>query len=432
MLSVIGFAIIIIMLYLLLSNKTLPINCFIILPIVGALIAGFSIAELSDFIKKGVGTTWATAVLFIFSVLYFGIMNDVGLFDKLVEKLIKIAGKNVVAIMLATSLIGMVAHINGAGAATYLITIPAMLPIYKKMHLRPTVLLLLIGASCGVLNLVPWGGPTIRAATAVNMDATQLWMSLIPMQVAGMLLSLCLALLFGHIESKRLAAEGISLDHIFLENQEATNKDADLKRPRLLPYNILLTAAVIVMLVVNWIPSYATFMIGTVCALTVNYPQVKLQQERILAHAPSAMLMSAILLGAGVFLGVFVNSGMIEAMAVSLIQILPGGLQKYLHYIVGAFAAPIGMVVGPDPYYYGIMPIVGEIVGKFGVPMDAVARTMLIGENIAFSVSPVVPSTFLAIGLSGVELRDHIKFSFKWLWGISVIMLAVGAFLGVI
>lgn len=163
MLALVGFLIIIVMMLLIFRSKALPAFCFAVLPIIGALICGFSLADISDFIGKGVGSTWQTAILFIFSVTYFGIMNDAGLFDKLVDGLVKKAGKNITLILIFTSIIAMIGHIDGAAATTYLITIPTMLPIYKKMHIRPTVLLLLCGSATGIMNLVPWGGPTIRA-----------------------------------------------------------------------------------------------------------------------------------------------------------------------------------------------------------------------------------------------------------------------------
>ena len=123
---------------------------------------------------------------------------------------------------------------------------------------------------------------------------------------------------------------------------------------------------------------------------------------------------------------------MIEAMASVLIQIVPGFLQPYLHIIVGALGAPIGMAMGPDPYYYGIMPLIGEVVAPYGVSLEQVGYAMLIGENAALAASPCVPATFLAIGLAGVELKVHIKFSFLWLWGISLLMLVFAVFTGIV
>ncbi len=431
MLALVGFLIIIVMMLLIFRSKALPAFCFAVLPIIGALICGFSLADISEFIGKGVGSTWQTAILFIFSVTYFGIMNDAGLFDKLVDGLVKKAGKNITLILIFTSIIAMIGHIDGAAATTYLITIPTMLPIYKKMHIRPTVLLLLCGAATGIMNLVPWGGPTIRAATTANVDATELWIKMIPMQIFGLVSLIGIAIYLGVVETKRLAKLGLVAAETE-ETDEEKSVDLSLKRPKLLWFNLIFTIVLIIALVQKWLPTYAVFMVGTIIVLAVNYPDPQLQQKRIQAHAPSSIMLTVTLLCAGIFLGVMTQTGMVLEMSKVLISALPVGLQRYLHYIVGALGAPLGMVLGPDPYYYGIMPIIGQIVEPFGVTLDTVGRAMLIGENVGLSVSPVVPPTFLAIGLAGVDLKEHIKFSFLPLWALSVVMMLFAIIVGII
>ncbi|WP_276951279.1 SLC13 family permease [Enterocloster lavalensis] len=314
MLALVGFLIIIVMMLLIFRSKALPAFCFAVLPIIGALICGFSLADISDFIGKGVGSTWQTAILFIFSVTYFGIMNDAGLFDKLVDGLVKKAGKNITLILIFTSIIAMIGHIDGAAATTYLITIPTMLPIYKKMHIRPTVLLLLCGAATGIMNLVPWGGPTIRAATTANVDATELWIKMIPMQIFGLVSLIGIAIYLGVVETKRLAKLGLVAAETE-ETDEEKSVDLSLKRPKLLWFNLIFTIVLIIALVQKWLPTYAVFMVGTIIVLAVNYPDPQLQQKRIQAHAPSSIMLTVTLLCAGIFLGVMTQTGMVLEMS---------------------------------------------------------------------------------------------------------------------
>lgn len=430
--ALVGYAIIIIMMYLILSNKALPAFCFAVLPVLGALIAGFSPAEVLEFVQTGVGTTWKTAVLFVFSVEYFGLMNDTGLFDGMVAFLVKKAGKNITLICIVTALIACVGHLDGATASTYLISIPVMLPIYKKLHLRPTVMLCIIGLATGIMNLVPWGGPTARAATAIGGDATELWVSMIPMQATALVFALLMAVYFSRIEIKRLQKEGINLDDISLEITETSEENNELKRPKLFAFNLILTVLVIALLVEGTIPTYMVFMFGLMIALAVNYPDMKTQNKRMMAHAPNCIGLTVTLLCAGVFLGIFANSGIIASMAQVLIDLLPTFLRQYLHIIAGVLGAPIGMIMGPDPYYYGVMPLIIQTVEPLGISAEAVARAMLIGENVALSVSPCVPTTFLAIGMAELELKDHIAFSFKYMWGVSILMLIFAIVTGIV
>ena len=430
--ALVGYISLTLMMILILRGKLSPAFCFTIIPVIAAIICGFGFEEIISFIDKGMGTIWKTALLFVFSVSYFGIMNDVGLFDPMVKALVKMAGHNVVLVMVATSLIAVVGHMDGAAASTYLITIPVMLPIYKKLGISPLKLLLLVGLSTGIMNLVPWGGPTIRAATAIEMDPNQLWVSMIPMQIAGLVIAVVAAVLLGLQEKKRIEKEGLVLDGEDVQAAEENEEERLLKRPKLMPVNLVLTALVIFFLVKGGITPFIIFLFGTMIALAVNYPDMKQQVSLMQKYSNSYSNLVVTIVAAGIFLGVFANSGIITNMAQVLISLLPHGLLKYLHIIMGVLGAPMGMVMGPDPYYYAVMPLVIETVSQFGVLPEQVAHAMLIGENVALSVSPCVAVNFLALGLAGCELKDHIKANFKWEWLVSVLMLVIGIVIGIV
>ena len=129
MLGLIGFLTMAIIILLLLRSKTIPAIAFVAVPTVMALIAGFSVGEIGGFVKKGVASTSSMAALFIFSITFFGIMTDAGMFDRIIDALVGRAGNNVVAITVLTAVIACIGHLDGSGASTFLITIPAMLPI---------------------------------------------------------------------------------------------------------------------------------------------------------------------------------------------------------------------------------------------------------------------------------------------------------------
>lgn len=432
-LSILGFLMVVIIVTLLLKGKMSPIVVLIVVPAIAALLAGFGFIEVGEFIKTGVTTTQNNAVLFIFSVIFFGVMSDVGLFDIIVDGLVKKAGNNVIAITVATAVIAIIAHLDGATATTVLITIPAMYPIYKKMNIRPQVLLLIVASGMGVMNLLPWGGPTARAATVLGMEANTLWMELIPIQFIGVFTTIGLAIILGIAEKKRGAGiiDGQAA-YVEVAAADDSKKSDELKRPKLLWVNGLLTVGLITLLVMDIIPSYVVFMLALSLALIVNFPSLKSQDARIKAHAPSALIISATMLAAGAMVGIISETGMLEAMAGSIINIIPDFLGQYIHIIFGIIALPLGMVIGTDAYFYGIMPLVMSVGAQYGVPELNTALTMIIGKNVGLMISPLVPATFLSIGLVGVELKDHIKFSFKWLYIISGIMLVGGLVFGVI
>lgn len=433
LMAIVGFLILAAVMFFVLKGYTVPSIAFVVFPLIGALVTGFGIKEIGDFVTKGLNTTWKTAVLFIFSIIFFGVMSDVGLFDKPVNWITKKASHSIVGTYLAAAIIAVIGHLDGASVTTYIITLTAMLPIFKKLKLNVLNLLLVMGLATGVMNLVPWGGPTIRAATALGIDANILWHHLIPIQIVGLVITLGVAAFLGVMEQKKLAVAGGAISMAGIQAEvEQEEKENPFRKPKLDVINWILVIGVIGTLVVNILPSFFVFMVGSIIALWVNFPSVKIQNERVQSYAPGIIGLTTTLLAAGVFLGVLSNSGMIEAMAKTLINIVPDGMKQYLHYIVGALGAPIGMTMGPDPYYYGVMPLIVEVVKPLAITGEQVANAMLMGENVALSVSPCVPTTFLLVGMAGVELKDHIRHSFVPMWVVSIVMMIAGAILGII
>lgn len=436
LLALLGFATIIAIIVLLLRNVTVPALAFIGVSTVTTLIliasGAFTVEEMGGFIKAGVADVHGTAALFIFSVLFFGIMTDVGMFDRVINALMKKVGSNVVGVALMTCVIAMIGHLDGGGASTFLITIPAMLPVYKRLHMRRTTLLLICVTAMGVMNLMPWGGPTMRAASVLNMEANDLWRQLMPMQAVGILIAVATAVFWGFLEKKNIAATGGETMEGAAVTEEAAETDTDLARPRFFLFNILLTLVVIICLVFLPVPSYYIFMVGCVLALFVNYPGAKLQNRIIKSHSGPALMMASTILAAGVFLGVLEQSGIMDHMANVLASFIPTPMGRFLPLIIGALSVPLTLLFCTDSYFYGLLPVLISIGDAFGVNPVHTAIAMVVCRNCATFISPVVPATFLGVGLAGVEIKDHIKHSFFWIWGVSLLCLLSGLLFGVI
>lgn len=430
MVAVVGFAMIICIVALLLKGKMSPIVVLTVIPAVAALILGHGPVEIADFIKEGVKTTTNNGILFIFSVIYFGVMSDTGMFDVIVNFLVKKAGNNVIAVTVATAIIATIAHLDGTTATTVLITIPALYPVYKAMKIDAKILLCLTGACMGVMNLLPWGGPVARAATVLSMDANDLWHILIPIQIVGLIFNIVVAVLLGMLAIKQGAGAGKG--EKVEQDQKAKDEEIALRRPKLLLFNLALTIALIAVLSAGLVTSYVAFMIALSLALAVNYPDLKTQDKLVKKHAPAALIISATLFSAGAMVGIFDGTGMLTEMANAIMSIIPGFLGQFIHIIFGILALPLGLCIGTDAYFYGIMPLVMQVGETYGVASLSTALTMVIGKNLALMVSPLVPATYLAIGLTDVELKDHMKFSIPIYWGISIVMLVIGVIFGIV
>lgn len=436
MLAFIGILMVIVIIYCLMQSKATPSVVFILVPIIAAFLAGFSFDQISGFIKSGVTTTWSIAVLFIFSIVYFGVMSDAGMFDPLVNYLTEKAGANVIMVTVATALIATISHLDGALATTLLITVPAMLPIYKKLNIRPVVLLVIIGAAMSIMNLLPWGGPVARTAAITKMDVNLLWQSLIPLQIVGLIIVVGFAAVMGIMEKRRGAGlkAGATLEDGSegVKVEEIDPKVLALKRPKLVWFNILLTIGVIALLCLTKVPLYGAFMIGLALALLVNYPKASDQAARIKAHAAEALSVPAILLASGIFLGVLSGTKMLTAMAAAIINVIPAFVGPYLHIVLGIFSVPIGMLLGTDSFFFGLVPLAIGVGTQYGIEPTNMAKAMLIGKNFGVLVTPHAATTYLAIGLAGIDIKELLRFCTPLLWLVGIISLACAVVMGIV
>ena len=437
-LALLGFATVIAVIVLLLRNVTVPALAFVSVSTITAAIlvatGAFTLDEMADFIKEGVKGVHGTAILFIFSVLFFGVMTDAGMFDKIIGALMKKVGNNVIGVTLMTCLIAIIGHLDGGGASTFLITIPAMLPVYKRLHMRRETLLLICVTSMGVMNLLPWGGPTMRAASVLGVESNDLWSQIVPMQVVGLILAVGTAIFWGFQEKKRIAKLGDAAveDASKYDDSDSEEKNNELARPKNFIFNVILTLAVIIVLVLDIFPSYYVFMVGCALGILVNYRGKKLQNSIIKSHAASGLTMASTIMCAGVFLGVLSKSGIMEKMAIMMASVIPAPMGKFLPVIIGILSVPLALLFDTDSYFYGLLPVLISVGNQFGVNPAHIAIAMVVCRNCATFISPVAPATYLGIGLAGVEIKDHIKYCFGWQWGVSLICLVAGLILGVI
>ena len=437
-LALLGFATVIAVIVLLLRNVTVPALAFVSVSTITAAIlvatGAFTLDEMADFIKEGVKGVHGTAILFIFSVLFFGVMTDAGMFDKIIGALMKKVGNNVIGVTLMTCLIAIIGHLDGGGASTFLITIPAMLPVYKRLHMRRETLLLICVTSMGVMNLLPWGGPTMRAASVLGVEPNDLWGQIVPMQVVGLVLAVGTAIFWGFQEKKRIAKLGDAAveDAGKYDDSDSEEKNNELARPKNFLFNVILTLAVIIVLVMDIFPSYYVFMVGCALGILVNYRGKKLQNSIIKSHAASGLTMASTIMCAGVFLGVLSKSGIMEKMAIMMAGVIPVSMGKFLPIIIGVLSVPLALLFDTDSYFYGLLPVLISVGNQFGVNPAHIAIAMVVCRNCATFISPVAPATYLGIGLAGVEIKDHIKYCFGWQWGVSLICLVAGLILGVI
>ncbi|MDN6123278.1 MAG: citrate:proton symporter [Brevibacterium sp.] len=496
MLVVLGFAMILVFMTLIMTKRLSPILALIIVPTVFGLFTGAGLG-IGEMVMEAIADMSSTAALLLFAIIYFGIMIDVGLFDKLVAFILRVAGNDPVKVVMGTALLTGAVSLDGDGSTTFIVVTAAMLPIYQRLEMSPVVLTCVAGLINGTLNIVPWGGPTARASSALQIDANDIFAPMVPALVAGLLVCFVFAYFLGISERRRLAKNGVA----WVDEPRSGSKRSDLVgalarsssgsdsssgsgagsdsvsntgftsdsdhggstpagtavaespdddagagstltdtaldpnratlRPKLFWFNLVLTAAVMVMLIADLLPLPYLFMIAMVIALIVNFPDLKAQQEELASHASAIIAVVAMVMAAGVLTGIMSGTGMVDAMAEWLVDVIPSSMGPYMAVITGLLSIPMTFFMSNDAFYFGILPVLAETAGHFGISAADMARASITGQPVHMQ-SPLVPAILLLVSLSGVELGDHHE---KVLWRaliVSLVMLTVGVLLGVI
>lgn len=433
MLTFIGLLIIGVIVWLLLTEKVSPIIALILVPLIGALLAGFDVSQLKEFYSGGTKSVTQIVIMFMFSILFFGIMNDVGLFRPMIGGLIKLTRGNIVAVSVGTVLVSVVAQLDGAGATTFLSVVPALLPLYKRLHMNPYLLFLLLTSSAGLINL-PRGGPIGRVASVLGADVGELYKPLLTVQIIGVVFILVLSLFLGVREKRRIVRELGALPAVadLIKPAPLSEEEQKLARPKLFWWNVLLFLAAMSLLFSGIFPPGYVFMLAATAALLLNYRSPQEQMERIYAHAGGAVMMASIILAAGTFLGILKGAGMLDAISKDLVHILPDALLPYLHIAIGVLGIPLELVLSTDAYYFGLFPIVEQITSQAGVAPEAAGYAMLIGSIVGTFVTPLSPALWMGLGLAKLSMGKHIRYSFFWAWGLSLAILISSIAAGIV
>ncbi|MCZ4585134.1 CitMHS family transporter [Rhodococcus opacus] len=465
MLVALGFLMVAVFMFLIMSKRATPVVGLIAVPVAFGIAAGAGLG-IGDMITDGIKALAPTAALLFFAIIFFGIMIDVGLFDPLVKLILRLVRNDPMRLVVGTAVLAMVVSLDGDGSTTFIIVTSALLPLYMKLKVSPVVLTVVAGLANGAMNIVPWGGPTVRAAAALGISPSDVFVPMIPSLVVGLLVVLLFAVQLGYSERRRigtleltderlLVSAGSGLRRSVTGSGSGGNGDAPRSgggsgdagsddgqgfvdgldpqrptlRPKLLWFNALVTVALLVVLVMDVLPIPVLFMVAASIALTVNFPRVKEQQEAITRHSSSIVSVVAMVFAAAVLTGVFQGTGMVEAMAQWLLEIIPASLGPHLAVITGILSLPFTFFMSNDAFYFGIMPVLAETAATYGIEPVEMARASITGQTFHMQ-SPLVPAILLLVTLAGVPLADHHK---KVLWRaalVSLSMLVIGVVLG--
>jgi CitMHS family citrate-Mg2+:H+ or citrate-Ca2+:H+ symporter len=472
MLTILGFTMIATFLVLIMLKKMSPIAALVLIPALFCVFVGKG-AKLGDYVIDGVTSLAPTAAMLMFAIVYFGVMIDVGLFDPIVRGILKFCKADPLRIVVGTAVLAAIVSLDGDGSTTFMITVSAMYPLYKRLKMSLVVMTGVAAMANGVMNTLPWGGPTARAATALKLDASDIFVPMIPALAVGLLGVLALSYVLGRRERKRLGV--LTLDDVLEPETETvlvgagagasgdgegtvavakkaartggsgtgsdTGSDADLSeadddfqgldphratlRPKLYWFNALLTVTLLTAMIMEWLPIPVLFLLGAALALTVNFPHMPDQKARLGAHAENVLNVSGMVFAAAVFTGVLQGTGMVDHMSKWLVSNIPDGMGPHMALVTGVLSIPLTYFMSNDGFYFG------EAGQAHGVSSLEIARASLVGQPLHMS-SPLVPAVYVLVGMAKVEFGDHTRFVVKWAALTSLVVLGAGILFGII
>lgn len=428
MLAWLGLATILSFLLLIVTKRMSVITGLVLLPLIFASIAGFTPAELGEMALAGLKQVAPTGILLMFAVLYFATMLDAGLFDPLIQFILRKVQGDPRKVVLGTAILTMIVHLDGDGTATFMIVLSAFLPIYKQLNISRLTLTTVVALGVGPLHLVPWSGTSARALATLKTEVNQLFNPNLPAILGGVVWVLLAAYLLGSKEKQRLGLTEMQADGPFNSLNALQQK---LRRPRLIWVNVTLTVGLIMLLMLGWFPTPVLFVVAAMLALWVNYPHLADQQAVVKGHAANIFLVSSMIFAAGIFSGLLTGTKMIDHMATALVQLIPAQYGTWLPVITAITSMPASLIFTPDAYYFGVLPILTESAVQMQVNPLEIGRAALLGQmTVGFPISPLTASTFLLIGLAEVDLGDHQRSTFLWSWGTTAVMTLVALLTG--
>ncbi len=406
-----------------LSRRLSALAALVLIPILTSLASGFGL-RTSGFVISGIQSIAPVIAMFVFAILFFGVLSDAGMLNPVIRWILRTVGKHPVRIVPGTFLLALLLHLDGSGAVVFLIALPALLPLYDEVGIDRRVLACAASLAAGV-NFLPWTGPTLRASASLHVSTIALFWPLFPVQVAGLAFAFAICTWLGLREERRLSKGDASA-------APYAQPVAVSRGGFRFGINVALLVAVLGAALTGKVEPAVCFMAGAVLALIVNFPNAERQRKQLEAHAKAAITMTAILCAAGCFTGILKGTGMLPAMAAACAHALPARLGPHIPFLLALIGMPLSLVFDPDSYYFGVLPVIATTAGAYGVAPATVAQASLLGmHTTGFPVSPLTPATFLVTGLTGIDLGQHQRFSGPYLFLASVVMALTAVAFGV-
>lgn len=399
------------------------------LPMIAALLMGFGPTEIATFAQNGLSRIVGTLCLVIFAILYFRILHESGLFQIMVDGVIRRLKGNVYSVIITTALISFLTQLDGSGTTTALCTIPPLKPMYDRMNISRETLLLIEGVASATLTMIPWGPSLNEACAYAGVDVYKVFKFLTPVMIFAIALTFVYCIILGRYEISRGA--GVTEEEWDEIKQAALNREkAARSRKGLLIFNSVFTLVLLIVLLLGLIKTIFAFVLGFFVLAAVNYPSAEKQTEFIRKNGGMIMQLVFTMMGVGVLVGINDGTGVIREMTGIILSEVPG-ISQHIVLIACIFSIVLTILTAQAKIAVIIPAIIG-IVAPAGISAVQVTGAVFASGCVAASINFFGVASYLSLSLADVDMRANLKRNFVPIYVFSLLVTGFMAVTGMI
>lgn len=412
--------------------KKLPMQFTLcIVPVLCAVGLGYPINEISGFVMDSCNKTMkASGYMVLFALIYFTMLSESGMFHILVKQFLKLfrGSMDIYLVMIMTSVIAAIGMLTSSVITAYLIVFPIMIPLYEKMKFNKISAMIIAQTAIAAMCFLPWGIAVVNSAVFAGVDALELSRRLVPVSICYIPAMILQWIYFGRQHKKQNGIMHIDWD---CKNDASDEEENGLKRPGLFWINLIIFMLVIIVLAFNLVPSYLVFVFASFVTILLDYPEPGDYQMLWNKAGKKFFNTLFMLIGISFFIGIFQETGMVEAFAKLLVSLFPNAFSRYLHIVLAVIMVVVIRFM-PNKIYNSMYPVLISIGQKFGLAGTDVIAPFVTNMSLATGSSPFTAATNVGTGLLEIDTEKYCNTAMKVQTVTNAVILAVALITGAI
>ena len=406
---VLAILLVVVLFAALLWNKIPTPITMMVIPVIFALIAGYDIFDTATAVANQFNSLMTSVgYMILFSLIYFQVVTECGMFDIIIDKLLSIVGDkiNVLVILILTSVISLIVSLTTNITAAYLVTVPIVITLYKRFNVDRIAMIVLIGTSLVIFSFLPWSFGLAMGSQMIGAEINDLSSAAMPWAMCFIPVMILQWVYFTFMHKKKHGTLGLPQDASDAEAH--AKKENEMARPKLFWFNLALFIAVVLCLTLSGLPAWFVFAAAAFLGTIVNY----LKDSGKVWNKAAAPILNILLmlLAVSAYIAVFSyapegGTSLLNALSTWLVGVVPGFLLRYIGVIFVAIAVFIVRLV-PYQMYMAMFPMIASVGLAFDIPAVAMIAPLAVVMGMGTAVSPMTATTYVSTAVAEVDIME--------------------------